>query len=211
MEPSHGLAELLAADGRVKDFLHWWPEIGLEVLPGGEPLVNSSEVLGSARMRRLVDALGARADFVIFDAPPLLPLSDAGVLCGLTDGAVVVVRSGRTTSVQLEAALERLNAVGSAALGVVLNFMRKGGPAGRPYHPRQRRRRGARRGPRPIALLEPHVVDIDGEERRKAGTAMPTSGARVVGPRHRGRLVRPDSDATPSDGAPSTQQLSQEH
>jgi succinoglycan biosynthesis transport protein ExoP len=214
MEPSHGLAELLAADGRVKDFLHSWPEIGLEVLPGGEPLVNSSEMLGSSRMRHLVETLGARADFVIFDAPPLLPLSDAAVLCGLTDGAVVVVRSGRTTSVQLEAALERLNAVGSAALGVVLNFMRKGGPAGRPHHPRhprQRRRRGARWGPRPIAPLEPHVVDIDGEERRKAGTAMPTSGARVVGPRHRGRLVRPDSDATPSDGAPSTQQLSQEH
>jgi capsular exopolysaccharide synthesis family protein len=211
MEPSQGLADLLAADGSVQDFLHWWPEIGLEVLPGGEPLVNSSEILGSSRMRRLVDALGARADFVIFDAPPLLPLSDAAVLGGLTDGAVVVVRSGRTTSVQLEAALERLNAAGSAVLGAVLNFMRNGGPAGRPHHPRQRRRRGARWGSRPIAPLEPHVVDIDGEERRKAGTAVPASGARVVGPRHRGRLMRPDSDETPSDSAPKPQQLSQEH
>jgi Mrp family chromosome partitioning ATPase len=54
----------------------------------------------------------------------LLPVTDAAVLAGQSDGAIVVTRQGRTTRDQLAHAIERLDAVDAKTLGVVLNLTR---------------------------------------------------------------------------------------
>ena len=65
-------------------------------------------------MHDLVDYVRARYDVIIIDAPPLLPVTDAALMASLTDGAVLIVRHGKTTRDQLTGAVERLKAVGSA-------------------------------------------------------------------------------------------------
>jgi hypothetical protein len=76
-------------------------------------------------MHDLVEKLRDRYDVIIFDAPPLLPVTDAALLAAQTDGALMVVRHSRTTREQLRSAQERLWNVGAHTLGVVFNMVPK--------------------------------------------------------------------------------------
>jgi Mrp family chromosome partitioning ATPase len=73
---------------------------------------------------------------VILDAPPLLPVTDAALLAAHADGAIVVVRHGKTTRDQLEHALDRVEAVDGKIAGIVMNLIpskKKGGGYGYGY------------------------------------------------------------------------------
>jgi capsular exopolysaccharide synthesis family protein len=102
---------------------------GLEVLACGPIPPNPSELLQSKAMETLLTQLRAEFDVVLLDAPPLLPVTDAALLAAETDGALVVVRHGKTTKDQLTHALERLEAVDAKTLGLVFNMVpaRRGG------------------------------------------------------------------------------------
>ena len=96
---------------------------GLDVLTTGDLPPNPSELLQTNAMADLVLALKHRYDVVLFDAPPLLPVTDAALLTTLSDGAVLLVRHGRTTNEQVRAAIGRLESVGGPLLGVVLTMV----------------------------------------------------------------------------------------
>lgn len=100
---------------------------GLQVLPAGAIPPNPAELLQSQAMSTLLAELRPAFDVIIIDAPPLLPVTDAALIASQVDGAVVVVRHGRTTREQLAGARERLAAVGATTLGAVFNMVpRKG-------------------------------------------------------------------------------------
>lgn len=105
---------------------------GLQVLACGPIPPNPSELLQSKAMDTLLSDLRSEFDVVLLDAPPLLPVTDAALLAAETDGALVVVRHGKTTKDQLTHALERLDAVDAKTLGLVFNMVparRAGGGA----------------------------------------------------------------------------------
>jgi receptor protein-tyrosine kinase len=66
----------------------------------------------------------ARADYdiVLVDAPPLLPVTDGALLAAQANGAIMVVRRGKTTRDQLSEAYQRLMSVDARVLGAVLNM-----------------------------------------------------------------------------------------
>jgi capsular exopolysaccharide synthesis family protein len=104
---------------------------GLEVLTSGPVPPNPAELLQSQSTTDLIAGLRDRYDVVIFDAPPLLPVTDAALLSSATDGALIVVRHSHTSRDQLHGAYERLAQVGAQPLGVVLNRVpRKKGAGG---------------------------------------------------------------------------------
>ncbi len=94
---------------------------GLRVLPSGPLPPNPSELLTSANMRGLVEKLGAMADYVIFDSPPLFAVTDASILASETDGTILVLDVGHTRSEALRRASKALEQAGARRLGVVLN------------------------------------------------------------------------------------------
>jgi len=105
---------------------------GLHLLACGNRPPNPNEILGSEKMGRLIDFLAQRYEFVLFDSPPLLTVSDALVLAQRLDGVVLVVRAGKTSRTSLEDTVEMLSVARPEILGVVLNdidFSR-----GRYYH-----------------------------------------------------------------------------
>lgn len=124
IEGSAGLTDLLIGNAELEDVLLPWGRDGLRVLPAGCIPPNPSELLSSEAMRRLVEILADEHDVVVFDAPPLLPVTDAAILARLTGGALVVAAAGRTTRSQLRAAITALESVGSRALGVVMTMRR---------------------------------------------------------------------------------------
>ena len=126
---------------------------GLKVLPSGERPPNPSELLGSRRLRGLLDELAKNADVVVIDSPPVLPVTDAAVLAQDVDGVLLVVDAGETKRETVQRAVESLRQVGAYLIGVVLNRVstRRSGYYYQEYYDdghekRKRRKRGRVKG-----------------------------------------------------------------
>lgn len=98
----------------------------LRLLPSGPLPSNPSEMLTSKKMRELMDALSEAADYVVFDSPPILAVTDASILASMTDGTIVVVEMGKDRPNllrEVKAALDKANA---RVLGMVINKAKRG-------------------------------------------------------------------------------------
>lgn len=116
-----GLAEVLAHRVDLADVIQDAPETpNLSVLAAGLTPPNPSEMLGSQAMKSLLEELSVDY-FVVIDAPPLLPVTDAAILGTQADGVVVVISAGRTLDHQLETSVRNLQEVHADILGVVMN------------------------------------------------------------------------------------------
>jgi len=91
------------------------------VLPAGRAIANSSEMLSSPKMQRLVEEVKHRypSRIVIFDLPPLLESSDALAFIPNADATLVVIEEGKTKEAELKQAFELLQ--GNEVLGTILN------------------------------------------------------------------------------------------
>lgn len=96
---------------------------GLDVILAGTLPPNPSDLVASAAMEQLIRRLQSAYDYVLVDAPPLLPVTDAAVLSKRCAGAIVVVGCGRRaiTATELAHSLQMLTTIGARTLGVVLN------------------------------------------------------------------------------------------
>jgi len=93
----------------------------LMILTSGPIPPNPSELLGSQRMKNVIDRLAQAADIVIFDTPPVLVVTDAAVLSRQTDGVLLIADAGGTREPALAHAVEELRKTGANILGVALN------------------------------------------------------------------------------------------
>ncbi|HET7661054.1 MAG TPA: polysaccharide biosynthesis tyrosine autokinase [Oryzihumus sp.] len=121
MEGSVGLTNVLIGQADLGDVLQRFANTEVWVLGCGPIPPNPSELLGSTAMLEVVRQLEAKFDYVIIDAPPLLPVTDAAVLSTVTGGTVVVVGTGSTTREQLSRSIASIEAVNGRVLGMVLN------------------------------------------------------------------------------------------
>ena len=93
----------------------------LTLLPCGHVPPNPNEMLGSDKMGQVIDLLAQQYEFVLFDSPPLLTVSDAMVLAQRVEGVLLVVRGGFTTKASLRNTVEHLRKANTDIMGVVLN------------------------------------------------------------------------------------------
>jgi succinoglycan biosynthesis transport protein ExoP len=93
----------------------------LFVLPSGDIPPNPAEMLGSKRMKELLDRLTTHVDVVVVDSPPILPVTDAAVLSQTVDGVLLVLDAGHTRRGMAHQAAESIRQVGGNLVGVVLN------------------------------------------------------------------------------------------
>jgi succinoglycan biosynthesis transport protein ExoP len=99
----------------------------LTIIPGGMTPPYPSELLGSDRMRVLIERLRTQYDFIVIDSPPVLPVTDALVLEGYADATVLVARLNSTTKIALKRSysllLQHVKDPSTPRIGVVLNFL----------------------------------------------------------------------------------------
>lgn len=118
----YGLTTLLHSDeAAVETVAHQTDEPNLRVLTAGPLPPNPAELLGSQRMRMVLDRLLATTDLVVFDAPPLQAVADAAVLSSFLDGTLIVIDAGRSRRRSVRAACEALARANATVLGAVLN------------------------------------------------------------------------------------------
>lgn len=124
----------------------------LYIIPSGVLPPNPSELLASHKMEELLKKLRTDFDFIIFDTPPVIAVTDAAILATRVDGAIVVVKSNHTNRDALIRAKSLLDAVDSHILGALLNGVEAGGMYGTYYYyyyhhyyskPNKKRRRRA--------------------------------------------------------------------
>jgi len=97
------------------------PVPNLRLLTSGPLPPNPAELLGSQRMDRIIEGLRAMADYVLFDSPPIVAVTDAAVLGRRLDGVLLVVDAGKTKRDHARRAKALLEKVNAHLLGVVLN------------------------------------------------------------------------------------------
>ena len=121
--PGVGVTDVLTGTAELADVLQPWGALpNLSVLGSGRIPPNPSELLGSRAMKSMLNSLAEDA-IVLIDAPPLLPVTDAAVLSKVADGAIVVIRTGKTTQEQVGQSLGNLEKVKGRILGAVLNYV----------------------------------------------------------------------------------------
>jgi capsular exopolysaccharide synthesis family protein len=98
-------------------------DVGVEnlwVLPSGPLPAAPADLLGSPRMDAVIAKLTERADVVLFDAPPVVAVTDAALLATKLDGLLLVLRAGATRRDFAERAKELLERINVRIVGVVL-------------------------------------------------------------------------------------------
>jgi exopolysaccharide/PEP-CTERM locus tyrosine autokinase len=116
-----GLADHLLDDAPVPSLLINPGIKKLVVLPAGRAISGATEILGSPKMRHLVQEMKRKYPerYVIFDCPHLLDMPDALVFSSLVDEVLLVVQAGKTSRRDIRRTLELLE--GKPLLGIVLN------------------------------------------------------------------------------------------
>ncbi len=94
---------------------------GLKVLTSGPLPPRPADVLGSRRMEAAIARLGADADIVLFDTPPVIAVTDAAILATRVDGVLLVLQAGKTRRDRARQAKQILEKVKANIIGVVLN------------------------------------------------------------------------------------------
>ena len=96
MPAAPGLADYLEGDVALDDCIHRMEEFPLWVLPAGAVESHGMSLSKLPQIATLLESLRPRFDYILLDAPPILPLADMNVLAGMADILILVVRAGVT-------------------------------------------------------------------------------------------------------------------
>lgn len=116
-----GLSQYLSSEIDPRDIIQPTGIPNLSLITSGPPPANPIELLSSEKMDMLVAYLKRSYDFVMFDAPPILAVSDTMALGPMADTVILVVRGGRTPLQALKQARAKLDVHKLKCLGVILN------------------------------------------------------------------------------------------
>lgn len=119
-----GLSSCISMGTALSDAVQKTSIEGLYALTGGVIPPNPNELLGSERMRELLQEARELYDYVLIDLPPVLPVADALVLGAVVDGVVLVIDSGEVKVDLARDVKKQLQHAGANILGVVLNKVR---------------------------------------------------------------------------------------
>ena len=114
-----GLVDLLSEERH--DAIRHIASPRIDFLPAGSIPMNPSEILDSRRMRNFLDTVRSRYDYVIIDAPPVLPVTDAQILSPLADVTLAVIEPCRVPEKAAMQMVESLQSVGATISGMVIN------------------------------------------------------------------------------------------
>ncbi len=121
MQRGAGLADVLRGDAEMNDVIRPSQVKNLWMISSGHVPANPSELMGSERMRQIVDRLGKMFDLVVCDAPSLHVVTDPVLLATHIDTVLLVLAVGRTRRDTIVRAKKFLEAANPHIAGVVLN------------------------------------------------------------------------------------------
>lgn len=123
MPKGPGLGDVLSGSARLEDAIAREPRTGAFILPAGAVSGRPPDLLASPAMNDVVQRLCAEYDFIVFDSPPILAVTDACLLARFADALVFVVRWGTTPRQTARFGIEQFVNLGCQITGVVLSMV----------------------------------------------------------------------------------------
>ena len=121
LDNARGLSQMMLDDSALDEPPLQTTDIdSLQVLPAGALPPNPADLLGGKRMDEIINSLKDRADYVLFDSPPVLAATDAALLGIKLDGALLAIRAGDTRRDHTAQARQTLERVHVRVVGAVL-------------------------------------------------------------------------------------------
>lgn len=117
----NGLTNYLSEHVELKDLIKQTEVSNLYLINSGPLPPNPAELLGSEKMANLIENLKQYFNYILFDTPPILAVTDAMVLGPKIDGMILIVCGEKTSREALRRAREKLDLTKIKTLGVVLN------------------------------------------------------------------------------------------
>ncbi|EGW37803.1 CpsD/CapB family tyrosine-protein kinase [Desulfosporosinus sp. OT] len=121
LDNGQGLSVALVQDQDYRQYVQETAVPGVMVLTGGPIPPNPAELVGSKRMKRLIEEFSEQFDTVLIDTPPIIAVTDAAIIAQEVDGVILVLASGEVNKEFAQRAKEQLDKVGAKILGAVLN------------------------------------------------------------------------------------------
>ncbi|MEW6456129.1 MAG: polysaccharide biosynthesis tyrosine autokinase [Acidobacteriota bacterium] len=116
-----GLTNYLTMNVEMKDLIKHTEIPNLFLINSGPVPPNPAELLGSEKMANLIESLKQSFNYILFDTPPILAVSDAMVIGSHVDGVILIVWGGKTSRDALKQAKEKLDLLKLKTLGVIIN------------------------------------------------------------------------------------------
>jgi capsular exopolysaccharide synthesis family protein len=120
-DKTYGLTNVLIGSLALDDVIKPTEVDKLDVITAGDIPPNPAELVSSEKMRKFIEDVRARYEYVILDSPPAIAVTDAAVLATRVDGTLMVVSSGTVNRKEVLRAVGLIKNVRSSILGVVLN------------------------------------------------------------------------------------------
>ncbi len=116
-----GLTNYLLKQNTLEEVIQTTALSTLDFMPSGKLPSSSMGVLSSAQMKELIRELKRRYDWVFFDSPPIMGVSDASILSSEVDMVLQVIQYRRYPQPMTIRAKQMIEKVGGNLLGIVLN------------------------------------------------------------------------------------------
>lgn len=121
MTATPGISNVLVGLSSLEEAIQQTDYVGLDVIHSGNIPPNPSELLGSLKMRAVIEELKNRYSYILIDTPPVNVVSDAVVLSEFFSGVILVARSGVSEKESVKNTVEQFQFVNANILGFILN------------------------------------------------------------------------------------------
>ncbi|MFB8422116.1 CpsD/CapB family tyrosine-protein kinase [Priestia megaterium] len=121
LENYMGFTNVLTRKTKLEEAVQESQVPNLFILTSGPIPPNPSELLASKNMDSTLEEMYDKFDFILFDTPPTLAVTDAQILSNKVEATILVVSSGKTDRTAAQKAKDLLNNANAKLLGVVLN------------------------------------------------------------------------------------------
>lgn len=129
-----GLTDYLLKQHSLEEVIQTTKLATLDFMPSGKLPSSSMGILSSAQMKALIGEVKERYDFVFFDSPPIMGVSDASILASEVDMALQIIQYRRYPQPMNVRAKQMIDKVGGNMVGIVLNNINLSQAAGYYYN-----------------------------------------------------------------------------
>jgi polysaccharide biosynthesis transport protein len=116
-----GLSNVILGEVRDRDVIKHSSKFNLDVLFSGPMLVNSISLINSPQFKRQIDRWRNEYDYVIFDTPPIVGVSDTRLIATLVDGLVYIISMNVAKRQTIDRAVDIISSLQTPVLGLVIN------------------------------------------------------------------------------------------
>ena len=120
VDQKNGFTEYLQGQCSLEEVMFHLEDENLSFIVAGSVPENPAELMASDKMKQFLDYVRPNFDHVIIDTPPIISVTDAGIVGAMVDGVIMVIQAGRTQRGIVKRAEELLHQAHSNVIGHVL-------------------------------------------------------------------------------------------